>query len=87
MQRCVWLECTIYMIYKPHHQMLKDIVPEVKQAVDREHRGEQPYRGFRGRGRGGAGGFAARGLSAAGLTKGGHRGNGDVNRGDSNAAS
>jgi len=82
MQRCVWSENTNYMIYERHHQTLKDIVPEVKQAMDREQRGEQSYRGFRGRGRGGAGGFAARGLSAAGLTKGGHRGNGDVNRGD-----
>jgi hypothetical protein len=69
--------------------MLKDTVPEVKQAVDREQRGEQSYRGFRGRGRGGpGGGFAARGLSAAGLTRGGHRGNGEANRGgDSNSAS
>ncbi|PPQ68853.1 hypothetical protein CVT26_001687 [Gymnopilus dilepis] len=61
-----------------HAQTLKDTTPEVKQATDRESRGEQPYhnRGFggRGRGRGGPGGsgFAARGLSAAGLTRGGH---------------
>ncbi|KAF8901741.1 hypothetical protein CPB84DRAFT_1846730 [Gymnopilus junonius] len=62
-----------------HAETLKDTTPEVKQAADRESRGEQPYnRGFggRGRGRGGPGGsgFAARGLSAAGLTRGpGHR--------------
>lgn len=56
-------------------------MPEVKQATDRESRGEGPFRGFRGRGRGGpGGGFAARGLSAAGLTRGGHRSNGDANK-------
>jgi len=70
-----------------HEESLKDTVPEVKQAVDREQRGEQSYRGFRGR-RGGLGNFATRGLLAAGLTRGGHRGNGEVNRGgDSNPAS
>ncbi|KAF9534437.1 hypothetical protein CPB83DRAFT_844245 [Crepidotus variabilis] len=64
-------------------ELLKETVPEVKQATDRESRGEGPFRGgFRGRGRGGpGGGFAARGLSAAGLTRGGHRLNGDANRG------
>ena len=66
---------------------MKDTVPEVKQAVDREQRGDQPYRGFRGRGRGGPGGFAARGLSAAGLTRGGHRGNGEVGKGGDSTAS
>jgi hypothetical protein len=48
---------------------LKDTVPDVKQATDRESRGEAPYRGGP-RGRGGrGGGFAARGFAAAGLTK------------------
>ena len=57
-------------------QKLKDIVPEVKQATDRESRGEgnYPRGGFRGRGGRGGGAFAARGLSSAGLTR---RGNGD----------
>ena len=61
-------------------QKLKDIVPEVKQAIDRDSRDG----GFRGRGRGGGrggSGFATRGLAAAGLTRGGGhmgpRGNGD----------
>jgi len=64
-----------------HAETLKDTVPEVKQATDRESRGEPFNRGFgRGRGRGG-GGFAARGLSAAGLTRGAGRGNGDANGG------
>ena len=54
-------------------QKLKDTIPEVKQATDRESRGEAPHRGGpRGRGRG-AGGYAARGFAAAGLTR-GHRG-------------
>jgi len=54
----------------------------VKQATDRESRGEPFNRGFgRGRGRGGGGGFAARGLSAAGLTRGTGRGNGDASGG------
>ena len=60
-------------------QKLNDIIPDVKQATDRETRGESPFRGFggRGRGRGGpGGGYAARGLSAAGLTRGGPRGGG-----------
>ncbi|TFK43129.1 hypothetical protein BDQ12DRAFT_622014 [Crucibulum laeve] len=70
-----------------HAEKLKDIIPEVKQALDREARGEAPsYRGFGGRGRGrggpGGGGYAARGLSAAGLTRGGHRANGEGGRGD-----
>lgn len=54
-------------------------MPEVKQAMDRESRGEPPFRGFRGRGRGGGGAYAARGFSAAGLTR-GHlsRSNGDA---------
>jgi hypothetical protein len=60
-------------------QKLKDIIPEVKQAIDRDSRDG----GFRGRGRGGRGGsgFVTRGLAAAGLTRGGGhmgpRGNGD----------
>jgi hypothetical protein len=57
-------------------QKLKDTIPEVKQATDRESRGEPPHRGGpRGRGRGGGGGYAARGFAAAGLTRGQHRGN------------
>ena len=61
----------------------------MKQATDRESRGESFHRGFRGRGRGGGGGFAARGLSAAGLTRGTGRGNGDVSgqRGDAGSPS
>ncbi|KXN84195.1 hypothetical protein AN958_12848 [Leucoagaricus sp. SymC.cos] len=62
-----------------HAEKIKDIVPDVKQATDRESR--EPFRGA-GRGRGRGGGFAARGLSQAGLTRGGapHRNNsnGDV---------
>jgi hypothetical protein len=54
-------------------QKLKDTVPEVKQATDRESRGEPPHRGgTRGRGRGGGGGYASRGFAAAGLTRGHH---------------
>jgi hypothetical protein len=49
-------------------QKLKDSIPEVRQANDREPRGESNYRGSRGRGRAGA--IAARGLAAVGLTKG-----------------
>ncbi|KAF9458002.1 hypothetical protein BDZ94DRAFT_1201831 [Collybia nuda] len=66
-----------------HAEKLKDTVPEVKQATDRESRGENPHphRGGPGRGRGGRGGggaYAARGFAAAGLTRGnGPRGNGD----------
>ncbi|KAG5650091.1 hypothetical protein H0H81_000800 [Sphagnurus paluster] len=64
-----------------HAEKMKDTVIEVKQATDRESRGEAPYRGGpggRGRGRGGAG-YAARGFAAAGLTRGGGpRGSGDV---------
>jgi hypothetical protein len=74
-------------VFSSHFQKLKDTIPEVKQATDRESRGEASHRGgIRGRGRGG--GFAARGFAAAGLTKGlghPHRGNGDaegVKRGD-----
>lgn len=63
----------------------------MKQATDRESRGEPYNRGFsRGRGRGGGGGYAARGLSAAGLTRGTSRGNGDVSggqRGESHTGS
>lgn len=56
-------------------QKLKDTVPEVKQATDRESRGEPSHRGGpRGRGRGGGGGYAARGFAAAGLTRSQHRG-------------
>jgi hypothetical protein len=51
-------------------QKLKDTIPEVKQATDRESRGESSHRGGPGRGRGRGGGFAARGFAAAGLTKG-----------------
>ncbi|KAF5364303.1 hypothetical protein D9756_000914 [Leucocoprinus leucothites] len=64
-----------------HAEKIKDIVPDVKQATERE----PPYRGGgggrgRGRGGGGGGGYAARGLSQAGLTRGGgHRGNSNGN--------
>ncbi|KAF5321479.1 hypothetical protein D9619_001120 [Psilocybe cf. subviscida] len=67
-----------------HAETFKDTTPEVKQATDRESRGEGPFRGFggRGRGRGGpGGGYAARGLSAAGLTRGSPRGNGEARSG------
>ncbi|KAJ3540575.1 hypothetical protein NMY22_g4235 [Coprinellus aureogranulatus] len=62
-----------------HSEKLKDTIPEVKQAIDRDSRDG----GFRGRGRGrGGSGFATRGLAAAGLTRGGghmvSRGNGDA---------
>ncbi|OCH87685.1 hypothetical protein OBBRIDRAFT_781339 [Obba rivulosa] len=64
-------------------EKLKDVVPELKQATDKESRTAEnggPQRGFGGRGRGGRGGFAARGFAAAGLTKGPHerRANGDA---------
>ncbi|KAF8164921.1 hypothetical protein B0H34DRAFT_649712 [Crassisporium funariophilum] len=64
-----------------HAESFKDTVPDVKQATDRESRGEPPStRGFpRGRGGRGGGGYAARGFAAAGLTRGqghGHRANG-----------
>ncbi|KZT20617.1 hypothetical protein NEOLEDRAFT_1140444 [Neolentinus lepideus HHB14362 ss-1] len=52
-----------------HAEKLKDTIPEVKQASDREPR-DNAFRGGRGW-RGGRGGFAARGLSQAGLTRGG----------------
>jgi hypothetical protein len=64
-----------------HAEKLKDTIPEVKQATDKESRGEGPtHRGGRGGGRGGRGGFAARGFAAAGLTKGPNerRPNGDT---------
>lgn len=55
-------------------QTLKDSVPEVKQATDKESRNAEG--GFRGAGRGrGRGSFAARGFAAAGLT--GRRPNGE----------
>ncbi|KAH7912440.1 hypothetical protein BJ138DRAFT_1083537 [Hygrophoropsis aurantiaca] len=58
-------------------QKIKDAVVDVKQAIDREDRGERggSRGGPRGRGRGG---FAARGFAAAGLTKGGPRSNGEA---------
>ncbi|KAJ7647912.1 Ser/Thr protein phosphatase [Roridomyces roridus] len=62
-----------------HLPKIKDIVPEVKIATDRESRGEPPHRGGPGRGRGGrggGGGYAARGFAAAGLTRGAPRGTG-----------
>ncbi|TFK64910.1 hypothetical protein BDN72DRAFT_825110 [Pluteus cervinus] len=60
-----------------HAEKLKDVIPEVKKAQDREARGENNFRGG-GRGRGGRGGFVARGLSAAGLTRPhGPKGSGD----------
>ncbi|KAF8161781.1 hypothetical protein K438DRAFT_2025711 [Mycena galopus ATCC 62051] len=70
-----------------HLPKIKDTVPEVKQATDRESRGEPPHRGGGGPGRGrggprGGGGFAARGFAAAGLTRGGApRGGGDAGGG------
>ncbi|KAH7921711.1 hypothetical protein BV22DRAFT_1038311 [Leucogyrophana mollusca] len=59
-------------------QKLGDAPVDVKQATDREERGERG--GSRGgpRGRGGRGGFAARGFAAAGLTKGPQRSNGEA---------
>ena len=45
-------------------QTLHGVIPEVKQAVDRDSR----EGGFRGRGRG-RGGFFSRGLAAAGLAR------------------
>jgi len=60
-----------------HAEKLKDAIPEVKQATDRESRTETHHPGGRGgRGRGGRGGFAARGFAAAGLVK--QRGNGEA---------
>ncbi|KAI8984929.1 hypothetical protein BD414DRAFT_537385 [Trametes punicea] len=62
-------------------EKLKDSVPELKQATDKESRtGENGHRGaFPGRGRG-RGGFVARGFASAGLTRGGApgRANGDA---------
>lgn len=67
-----------------HYQKLRDFVPELKQATDKESRNAEnnggPRGGFRG-GYRGRGGFAARGLSAAGLTRGTgfeRKGNGDA---------
>ncbi|EPQ59741.1 hypothetical protein GLOTRDRAFT_136541 [Gloeophyllum trabeum ATCC 11539] len=72
-----------------HAEKLKDTVPEVKQAQDREPRENGPFRG--GRGGRGRGGFAARGLSQAGLTRGGaphmsgdRKTNGDAPSGSAN---
>ncbi|KAF6742618.1 Ser/Thr protein phosphatase [Ephemerocybe angulata] len=62
--------------FEKHSEKLKDIIPEVKQAIDRDNR--DSFRG-RGRGRGGSG-FATRGLAATGLIRGGHSGPGP--RGD-----
>ncbi|KAG2014009.1 Ser/Thr protein phosphatase [Coprinopsis cinerea AmutBmut pab1-1] len=69
-----------------HNEKYHDVVPEVKQAQDRDAR--DSFRGgFGGRGRGrGGGGFAARGLSAAGLTRGSHpRANGDASNNSNNS--
>lgn len=79
-----------------HAEKLKDVVPDVMQATDKESRGDTFGRGSI-RGRGGRGGLAARGLAAAGLS--GRRGgfsekpNGDAgggggtpNGGDENKA-
>ncbi|KAJ7072916.1 hypothetical protein C8F01DRAFT_1012908, partial [Mycena amicta] len=73
-----------------HISKIKDITPEVKQALDREQRfgsgggggnaeaGGPPVRGGArgrgGRGGGAGGGYAARGFAAAGLTRGTPRG-------------
>ncbi|KAF9004685.1 hypothetical protein BDQ17DRAFT_1354497 [Cyathus striatus] len=67
-----------------HAEKLNGIIPEVKQAQDREARGEPIGRGFGGRGRGrGLGGYAARGFAAAGLTRGqGPRAHDDAPKGD-----
>jgi len=52
-----------------HLEKLKDTVPEVKQATDKESRNAESMRGgFTGRGGRGRG-FAARGFAAAGLTR------------------
>ncbi|KAF8628165.1 hypothetical protein AX17_006035 [Amanita inopinata Kibby_2008] len=70
-------EETMKVGLEKHAEKLKDTTPEVKQASDRESRGEHPFRGSsRGRGRGG---YAARGFAAAGLTpRQGNRGSGEV---------
>ncbi|OBZ71889.1 Uncharacterized protein C16H5.12c [Grifola frondosa] len=56
-------------------EKLKDSIPELKQATDKESRNAEngnPNRGaFGGRGGRGRGAFAARGFAAAGLTRGG----------------
>ncbi|KAG5641902.1 hypothetical protein DXG03_003989 [Asterophora parasitica] len=58
-----------------HKGKVGDVAIEVKQATDRESRGEGSYRGGPGgrgaHGRGRGGGYAARGFAAAGLTRGG----------------
>ncbi|GLB33324.1 putative protein of unknown function (DUF2433) [Lyophyllum shimeji] len=74
-----------------HAEKLKDTLIEVKQATDRESRGEAPYRGGPGgKGRGRGGGYAARGFAAAGLTtpRGGNgfRGSGDAGDNTKSAA-
>ncbi|KAK0490483.1 hypothetical protein IW261DRAFT_1432305 [Armillaria novae-zelandiae] len=53
-----------------HMEKLKDTIPEVKQATDKETR-QSESASHRGRGSGGRGrgGFAARGFAAAGLTR------------------
>ncbi|KAK0467792.1 uncharacterized protein EV420DRAFT_1625906 [Desarmillaria tabescens] len=54
-----------------HAEKLKDTVPEVKQATDKETRQSESasHRGRGSGGRGRGGGFAARGFAAAGLTR------------------
>ncbi|KAF7362485.1 Ser/Thr protein phosphatase [Mycena venus] len=74
-----------------HLPKIKDTVPEVKQATDRESRSEAPHRGGPGRGRGGrggggGGGYAARGFAAAGLTRGAPRGAGGGDSAPTSAA-
>ncbi|EPS95900.1 hypothetical protein FOMPIDRAFT_1131613 [Fomitopsis schrenkii] len=65
-------------------EKLRDFVPELKQATDKESRNADNIGGPRGGYRGGfrgRGGYAARGLSAAGLTRGtgfDRKGNGDA---------
>ncbi|KAK0206028.1 hypothetical protein DFS33DRAFT_1311797 [Desarmillaria ectypa] len=54
-----------------HAEKLKDTIPEVKQATDKETRHSEgaSHRGRGSGGRGRGGGFAARGFAAAGLTR------------------
>ncbi|KAK0242204.1 hypothetical protein EDD85DRAFT_876574 [Armillaria nabsnona] len=54
-----------------HAEKLKDTIPEVKQATDKETRQSESasHRGRGSGGRGRGGGFAARGFAAAGLTR------------------
>lgn len=75
-------------------QKLKDMIPDMKQATDKESRNAEnggPPRGFGGRGgRGGRGAFAARGFAAAGLTKSAYsekRANGDASAAEGSKAS